>query len=400
MIELLNADDVRQLHDQRGENLISIYIPTERVGDAIQRNPIRLKNQLQAVEAELESRGLAHEHVRRRLQSAYDLCQERDFWRQQSRGLVAFIQPQGETAVYRLPIRFETLTRIADRFHVKPLLPALTGDERFYVLALSQDGARLLSGSRFQVEEVQVPDHVPESLEEMLAAQDVVAWRQARFRTTGKISGPGSDTAAGTERGGSHSTHSVSYVVEEDEKQRILEFFRQVDEGVRQILHGQRAPLVLAGVEYLIPIYEEANDYVRLLSDSYVGGNPEELSAQELHDAAWEIVKPLFERQRREAADDFQTMQPRDQATDELQEAVRAAHYGRVDTLWVRRGEQVWGRFDAATAEITLVANPGPGDYDLLDDAALNVLENSGAVYVVSGEKMPSDSAIAALLRH
>lgn len=400
MIDILNAADVRQLHDQRGEDLISIYIPTEKAGGAIQRNPIRLKNQLQAVEAELEERGLAHEHVRRRLQSAYDLCGDREFWRRQSQGLALFIQPEGETDLFRLPVRFESLTRIAHRFHTKRMLPALAGDERFYVLALSQDGVRLLSGSRFQVEQVQIPDGLPDSLEEMLAAQDVVAWRQARFRAAGRISGPSSDTAASTERGGGCSLHSVSYVVEEDEKQRILEFFRRVDEGVCQILHGKREPLVLAGVEYLLPLYEEANTYVSLLTEDYVTGNPEELSAEELHDAAWGIVEPIFERRRAKLAEDFHAMQPRDQATVDLEEAVRAAHYGRVDTLWVRRGECVWGLFDSDTGQTTVEEEPRIDNYDLLDDAALSVLENSGRVYVVTEEEMPADSAIAALLRH
>jgi hypothetical protein len=40
---------------------------------------------------------------------------------------------------------------VTDRFHIKPLLPLLSGDGRFYVLALSQSEVRLLQGTRYSV---------------------------------------------------------------------------------------------------------------------------------------------------------------------------------------------------------------------------------------------------------
>jgi len=40
---------------------------------------------------------------------------------------------------------------VSDRFHLKPLLPLLTGDGRFYILALSQNQVRLLQGTRYSV---------------------------------------------------------------------------------------------------------------------------------------------------------------------------------------------------------------------------------------------------------
>jgi hypothetical protein len=46
------------------------------------------------------------------------------------------------------------LVIVSERFHVKPLLPLLSGDGRFYVLALSQNEIRLLQGTRYSVEQV------------------------------------------------------------------------------------------------------------------------------------------------------------------------------------------------------------------------------------------------------
>ena len=49
-----------------------------------------------------------------------------------------------------------------DRFHLKPLLPLLTGDGRFYVLAVSQNAVRLLQGTRHSIHEIR-PELMPKS---------------------------------------------------------------------------------------------------------------------------------------------------------------------------------------------------------------------------------------------
>jgi hypothetical protein len=45
----------------------------------------------------------------------------------------------------------------------------------------------------------------------------------------------------------------------------ILRYFHQVDTGLRAFLRDEHAPLVLAGVEYLLPIYRRANTYPYML---------------------------------------------------------------------------------------------------------------------------------------
>ncbi|RPJ11944.1 MAG: hypothetical protein EHM37_10145 [Deltaproteobacteria bacterium] len=44
---------------------------------------------------------------------------------------------------------FKELAVVSHRFHVKPLLPVLTSDGTFYILALSQNQLRLLEGTWF-----------------------------------------------------------------------------------------------------------------------------------------------------------------------------------------------------------------------------------------------------------
>lgn len=396
MIDEITAQDIKRLAEQQGEDLVSIYLPMEKVGDQTQQNPIRLKNQLQAAGQELEERGYETNDIHALLADASNLVPDHFFWQYQSDGLAVFITP-GSTEFYRLPIPFEETIYIGDRLYLKPLFRLLTGDGRFYVLALAQDEVRLLRGSRFSVQELNLED-LPDSLTTMLRFQDISGWRQSRMRAVGRISGPG-DSGSSTERGGTTSTHSVSYVVEEDKKQRILEFFQLVDRAVREIIQGEEAPLITAGVEYLHPIYAEANKYRHLLDERIIG-NPEQWSNDELHAKAWAIVAPRFDQERVKATDDYQVLKPRNQAINDVEEIVRAATFERVDTLWVATNHRVWGTFDPDSGEVAIDEGRGPHNYDLLDYAAVQTLANSGTVFVVDPADMPDGGTAAAMLRY
>lgn len=398
MIDQITADDIERLADAEGNHMISIYLPMEKASDTIQQNPIRLKNALQEVGQELEARGLETNDINSLLREASNLVPDNPFWQHQSDGLALFISPEG-TETYRLPIPFDTVININDRFYVKPLLRMLSGDGRFYVLALAQNEVRLLRGSRYSVEEIHLEDEdLPENLDTMLRQLDIGGWRQALFRPESTISGHG-DISMSTGRGGSQAIHSASYGVEEEKKQRILEFFRLVDRAVREIIEGEDAPLVTAGVEYLNPIYEEANKYRHLLPE-YVTGNPEQWSKEELHEKAWGIVAPRFEQAQEKDANDYNIMKPRGQAIGDVAEIVPAAAFERVDTLWVSAGEQVWGTFDPQSSVLSFDNERQPTSYDLLDYAAVQTLANSGKVYVVEPGQVPGGGVAAALLRY
>ena len=81
---------------------------------------------------------------------------------------------------YRLPLEFEELLVIADRYHLKPLIPLLSKNGHFYVLALSQKQVRLMEGSLLSIDEIDLED-VPTSMREALWFEDPE--RQLQFHT-------------------------------------------------------------------------------------------------------------------------------------------------------------------------------------------------------------------------
>jgi hypothetical protein len=371
-------------------------MPTHRAGREVQQDPIRLKNLLAEAEEDLTAGGLRIPEVQELLKPAQGLLVDGLFWEYQSDGLAMFISSE-TFRYYRIPFDFEELVVAADRFHIKPLLPLLGGDGRFYVLALSQSEIRLLQGTRHSVSPVNL-ERVPEDLDQVLKWNDPE--KRFQFHTTTRTPG-GERVRPSTRKERPAAFHGHGVASADEPKDYILRYFHRVDEGLREVLGGERAPLVLAAVDYLHPIYHEANTYPHLV-DEGIEGNPDELSATELHERAWTILQPRFLAEQEEAAALYRQLAGAgsERSASHVREVVPAAYVGRVEVLFVALGTQEWGAFDPQANTVRLHEEAEPGDEDLLDFAAIHTLLNGGTVYVVEPGKVPHDASLAAVFRY
>ncbi len=394
-MDIPSREDLNGLMTARDGWHVSIYMPTHRAGDQIRQDPIRLKNLLRTAEEELAERGMRPAEARQLLEPARNLIDDASFWRNQSDGLALLLSAR-DLHTYRLPLDLDERVVVGQQFHLKPLLPVLSGDGRFYVLALSQGGIRLLEGTRYSIDPVGLED-VPTSLAEALQFDDPE--KEFQFRTTtAPPHGQGGPTTSGT--GGDRP--AVFYgtgAATEDDKQRIFRFFQKVDAGLQTRLGEDRTPLVLAGVDYLLPLYREASSYRHIVPEG-VEGSPKELSDRELHRRAWELVEPIFRQAQEDAARDFRVLAGQERATSDTRQAVAAAYYGRVDTLFVARGQELWGSFDPDTNEVHPHQERHEAHGDLLDMAAIATLFNGGTVFVVPADQVPGGGLLAAVLRY
>lgn len=386
-MSLLPKDQVVTLAERSKDLCVSIFMPTQHAGPPVRQNLIRFKNLLQEAEERLVESGIRAQDARELLEPAQELDNE-DFWRHQSDGIALFLAP-GLFRYYRLPLSFEELVVVTDRFHLKPLLPLFSGDEQFYVLALSQHGVRLLQGTRYRVGEIDL-QNVPKNVSEALRYDDSTT---TQFRT----STSGGGAANSMPQAGVF--HGQGNPEDTDANVAILEYFHQVNDGVYKLLGDKQAPLILMGVEHLLPLYREANTYPHLVEEGLTG-NPELLKPEELHDQAWTIVEPYSLKAQQEAADRYHELVGTGQASNDLQEIVPAAIYGRVDSLFVATGVEKWGIFDPGTNTLQLHQTEEPGDEDLLDLAAVKTFLNSGNVYAVEPDKVPDGGPIAAVFRY
>jgi len=387
-MDILKQADLKQLTETSGEWCVSLYMPTHRFGREQQQDPIRLKNLVINAEKILLETGLDKPEVQELLRPANDFLKEKELWQHQSDGLAVFLSPDF-SRIFRLPSSFDELLVVSNNFQIKPLLPLLTNDGKFYVLALSMNEVRLFLGTRHTIDEVDLGD-IPANIKEAL-------WMDDPEKYTGFHTGTG-------RTGGDGTRHAVYYGhgdKESQEKTNILRFFQQVNRGLDNLLDVKDIPMVLAGVNYLLPIYHKASTYSGLL-DKGLEGNPEELGEDELHKRAWELIRPIVKNDQKQALERFKQLagQGDELASVDLKTIVEAANFGRVDTLIVPLGVQIWGRYDSQLNKVYLEQKPEIENQDLLDFAAIHTLSNSGIVYAVRPEDMPGDGELAAIFRY
>lgn len=385
-MDILNPADLRSLIAQQEKWCVSMYMPTHRVGREQQQNPIRLKNLLAQAETKLLASGLRRPEVQSLMGPAEELLWNKDFWQHQGDGL-AILLTNDFIRVYRLPVEFDELLIISNSFHIKPLIPCLGRGIQFYILAVSQNNVRLFQGTADTVDEIGL--NFPTNMEDTL-------WMDNPERYLNMHSG---SISTGEGQGGSGIFHG--HGIEEEDKKNILRFFQSVNEGLNGLLENKNIPMVLAGVEYLLPIYREASSYQNLLKDE-IPGNPDRENFKELHEKAWKIMRPIFEESQKKAFEKYEQFQGQQNglATADLKAAIRAAKFGQVESLFVPLGLQKWGRYDAETDKMTLAPEPSPENEDLLDLAATETILNSGQVFAVPPEQMPGNVEVAAILRY
>jgi len=383
-MDLLHKDQLKRLIEKHPGPCISLYMPTHRVFPETKQGPIRFKNLLREAEEQLKAAGLRSPESKKILKPARDLIKDNLFWHRQGDGLAAFLSPD-LLYHYRLPLKFDELLVVTDRFHIKPLLPLFSHDGRFYILALSQNEVRLFHCTRYSAREVELKG-VPRSLNEALKYDDPE--RQLQFHTRAP--------AAGGERAAIFHGHGGKT---DDAKSNILRYFQQVDGGLRNILREEDAPLVLAGVEYLFSIYREASNYSHL-TEIGISGNPEGMKAEALHEQAFKIIEPIFLKAQEEAMGQYRQFAGSERASNRLKEIIPASWEGRIDVLFVAVGVQRWGYYDPEKRTFHLHAEPEPGDEDLLDFAAVHTYLNGGTVFAVKPEEMPDPALLCALFRY
>ena len=381
-MDIITRQDLRNLMVKNTGWNISIYLPTIKGSKEAHQNPIRFKNQIRKVEERLIETSLSLRETQKLLEPLQTLLRDDIFWSFQDDGLAVFLSSD-TFSYYRLPLSFQDLVVVNYRFHLKPLLPLFSQEGRFLILALSQKSIRLLQATPVNVTEVDLKA-VPKNLAEALNYDQYkkeLQFYSGTPRTTGK-------------------NGTIFYGAGiEDPKERIRQYFQKINKGLHDLLREERAPLVLAGVKYLLPIYRDVNTYPHLVEKG-ITGNPDTLSIEKLHKRGWSTVQSVLAKVQEDAVQQYAELAGTKKASNNLKTVIPAAHHGRVDLLFVAVGIQKWGLFDPDTDLVELHDKPMSDDEDLLDFAAIQTLLNRGTVYALPQEKMPENSSIAAVFRY
>jgi hypothetical protein len=382
--DTFRKSDIQTLMESADDVCISAYMPIVRKGTESKQNPIRFKNMLQTVEAELAAWGKSPQEIENLLSPAYRLQKDHMYWNLRSAGLAVFLSPE-IFRTYHLPVNFSSYTTVAPRFHFKPLMGYLTGNIRFYILAASGDDARVYRADRRQIREIEV-EGLPRGMHDILKYDD--PQKQLQFHT-------GAKDSAGDRPAVFHG-HGVG---SDESKDHLTRYFREIRKALEPVVTESPAPVVFAGVESMFGTLRETGGLPRLM-DRYIPGNPDEVSPESLHEKGWEAVSQIPEAAMEKAADTYAEKKGSDLASADLRQVVPAAYFGRVDTVFMNEDAVQWGRFDPDSGAVTLHSEKTPGDVDLVDFIATCTLLGGGTVYPVTAGKLPDSGVTAAVFRY
>jgi len=380
----LNPHALSELNAFNTHPCLSLYLPTHRHHPDNQQDLLQFRHAIDSLTSSLQKRCSAQE-TQALIAPFQTLAEDSTFWNHTLDGLVVF----GGADFFRiflLPRPVAELTIVADSFHTKPLRRFLQTVGRFQVLGLSRKEVRLFEGDRDSIGEIMLPAEVPRTIEEALG--DEYSQPHLTVSSYGGVGGSSSPMHHG--QGG-----------KKDEVDKDTErFFRAVDRAITEHCSKPSGlPLILAALTEHHHLFQQVSHNSSLLALG-VDANPEALPLDELRQRAWQALEPQYLAQIAQLIDEINTAKAGGLGSYNLYEVARAAAAGRVGTLVIEAERQIAGHLDAVNGSIINADINNPHIDDVLDDLAELVQSKGGQVHVLSVDRMPCDSGLAAIFRH
>lgn len=368
-VDIPTQPEISQLVATRGEALISLYLKTTPETQHIDAARTRLKQLTSDAVAQLEEVGVAKRTIWPIEEQLHDLMDDDDFWRTQANSLAIFVTPDSLRS-FRLPNHLTETVQVADRFHLKPLLRAVSMPQHAFVLALAENELRVIELLGDQpAQELRVPN-LPKDAASVAGTANV-----------------NSRSYSGRQGGG------------EGQKHHLRQYCRQIDAALRGLLSGRHEPLIIAATEPLLSMYRSINSYPHL-ADAAITTSPVRIPAHDLGTQARTIVDGINVDAVAEFATLYSARENEGRATTQIARIARAATFGAVDTLLVDMDSVVPGLVDEETGEITMDKAESAVSYGVIDEIAGRVIANGGKVIAVRRADIPQEADLAAVLRY
>lgn len=383
----LTREVFTELASHSSDVCVSFYMPTHRSGVDVseQKDQVLFKNELQQIERLLRDRKVDQATIEKMLEPGYELLRSNDAWYNLTEGLGVFIT-EDQFRYIKMPEAPKQCTIVDTSFSVAPLVCMLTSTEYFYLLVISKHNCKLFKADAFGMQHIPVDD-VPQGIDEVKRLPELDS-------TTYRSGSSGRRAAAAAFPGASHGSGGGNA----DDKTNIAVYFEAVDDVYfKTIFNKENAPLLLAGVEYLIPIYKSVCDYHNVCEDALTGSY-ERTDTGTLYKEARELMQPFFKQRQNKAKALYGNQSATEFTSSIPADVIPATHYGRVSHLFVQTGAQLKGRFDEMSNELVLQED-GSGE-DLLEKAVLKTITTGGDVFMLDKEEMPAESVVAAIMRY
>lgn len=374
---MITREELLELIRNQNNLNISLFLPMEIKGDLVKQNRLRFKNYVGKITQSLRNYDVEEELIETLTEPMKEMIPDDDFWQHQKEGLAVYRNAE-VFKTYRCPLRFHEQIYISPYFQIIPLIPLAQDNQPFYLLSLNKNDVQLYKGDHDGLHP-RLLENTPVSLEDYLKYDVHEKHQQTRSISGGAV------------------FHGQS--VTDEEKRKLVGFLAKVESGVLNVIQKEPYPLILAGSETVTSHYRQVNHYNDLI-ETPITANPASLERIGLWNKARDILRPLIRTSLQNAVSQFGDLQRRNQASYELDKVVKAAHYAKVDRLFIAQDSMQWGKFDPEQDSVWIHTNDNDHAYDLLNAAACKAMSNGSTVFVLPGEMMPGHNTIAATFRY
>ena len=352
-MNILQLDDFKRLCRVRNDNAATIYLPTHKSGVEVNEgiDRIAFKNEVHKIMDLLEAKGFEEGFVKKYMRPFFDLLQKDDFWKSTTEGLAVFAT-ECDFYSYKLPFSVEAHSSLANSFMLMQLLPVLD-DAHYFILALEQNHSALYRCTKYSIKEVDTKARLPKMKEIM-----------GQYELAGQNEGREYDT----------------------EDHYLYEFSRTINAVIKELLHDEKAPLVLAGAEYFHHIYSDVNTYHHLLHKGL--NNPANKSKRELHAESLQLLKDELGKPLTDGIQRYKALAGSGQTSYDLETLVFAALDGKIEQAFVQE-KHIWGKINQQDRTIELHDEQEAGDQCLVNLIACTTIEDSGKAFLITHDQQP-----------
>lgn len=358
----------------------TIYLPTHRAATPpnMTEDQIRFKNLITRAIDILKNRDDGKElqvHLTKRLN---ELVDDRDFWENQTEGLLICARP-GVFRMFHLPLDTEEYVAVADHFHLAPILGVLQDMQQYYVLIVSQHHPRLLQGTMYGLEPSKIS--LPVTLEQGLNLDEAPQKRELQGSSVGSSMG----TSGYNGRGSSKDPA-------DDER---LRFWRMVDQQV-MAKASTKLPLILAGVASETSEYRSVSHYPKILKNS-VHGSFNGTAAHDLYEPALKIIrKELLNPMHDDVIAEYKRAkgQAPGLAARDMAAIADAAEKGRVDKLLLADIRYTTDTVRDNTVAKPVLTFPPEESAQAVNDIAYRIWNSGGQIIDIERGHMPERGAL------
>lgn len=367
-VDIPTLGEFKTLNQVRAQACVSIYLPTTPVSQDADASRIAFGNLVRGALEQVEAAGVSKQQIAALAALCDELEQDEEFWRFLAHSLAVLVTPE-KISTFRLANKLSASMHVSDRFHLKPLLRAITFGNAGFVLALSENHARLVQFFADLPPQIVAVPGLPKD------AASLAGMTSTRQRSD-RRGLPGA----------------------EGKKLQLAKFARAVDRALRPTFSGLDVPMVLAAAQPLASIYASVNSYPGLLKET-IDLSPDRTSEGELAERARPLLDNHHAEQIRALHELYEKRAGDGRATSDLSDAARAATFGAVEALLVDIDDVVFGTLDEDSGAISFADRPSADSYGVIDEIAGRALMSGARVLGVRKDDIPGRAKLAAILR-